>query len=637
MNKKILVVGGILVGILLVIFGAKSILNIMEKKEKENLIKEVSHFFENSPLTPEQDVYSLQLQSDAKIKTAINSENYTFDSPYILKNPYHISPLTAIVIFKTEKSKVVELTVNGRKTEFEETKNHVIPIYGLIAGKANEITLKMDGKTKSIHIDTTDIVNDLDMEIKTGEGIDLGNDIYVVTIPFSGGLYGFNTKGELVWRLTESFSLAITKLKNGHLLLGDSEYVSVEYSRKGLVEIDYLGKIYNVYDVDGGYHHDAIQLENENILVASSKIGMDTVNDYIIELDHKNGKVVNSWHLKDIANKVSNKFVEKLENPIWAFNNSIFYDKKTDSLLLSLRGRNSVMSLDYKTKNINWIFGDIKYWNQDFSKYMVSYDGVYPLGAHTVSLNSDGNVVLFDNAYDASDYHDSICEPYKTAYSSGKIFKIENMNATLISEVNDNKSFFSYAVSNYNELSNKNYLLFSSWEFEDGSMDVENCTMNQVNEGLSSNLYELDSNNQILFKAYLPFGSYRAAKLNLYDNKSINFKPVDINYFNTLDSKIYSQIKINNITSKLKNAEIRNYSYEITENLLTLNAVFQQNDEVSIVLVGKDGTTYEYLMKAKGYYLQPTVNLRGITGTYAAFLIINGVYYNMDVTYKLGK
>ncbi len=637
-NKRNLIVIGIALILVIII---TIVIIVVKDAKREELIKqtneELSYLFTNEPLKAEDDVYSLQAKTDNLINEAMNDSKYTLDDPYILENPYYISPLTAIIVFQTDKEVEATLTVDGKEYSFEKTKKHAIPVYGLVAGVVNTITIDCDGKTKSIDLDMTDVVDDLNLDVQTGLSADLGDDIYIITTPGDEGMFGFNTDGKLVWRLTETFSLAITKLDNGHLLLGDSNYISISFSRKGLVEIDYLGKIYNVYDIDGGYHHDAITLANGNILLGSSKINSGTYNDYIIEIDPNTGKVVKDWDLSQIVDNISEDFVESLNNPSWAFNNSIYYDEDTNSLILSLRGRNSIISIGYEDSELNWIFGDPKYWNNDFSKYFVTLDsGDYPLGSHTAAINSDGNLVLFNNNMDSSSEEDSACAPYINSKSSGEIYKIDGSKATLVSEFNDNNSFFSYAVSNYNELNNGNYLLFSAWQFAPGSMTTSSdCTLNQISENLSSTIYELDKNNNILFKATMNFGSYRATKLSLYEETNPNFNPVTVNYYNTLDETMYDTIQTSDIVDKLKNAPSENFSLEITENLLTINAAFQNYEQVYVLFVSESGNnTYRYLVKTSGYYLQPVVNTRGLEGVYAIFLVINDEYYNLDVTYE---
>ncbi len=632
-NKKIILY--VVVAIVAIVIIVLTILGILKLRDRKNLNKineELAEIFQNDVITPEDDVYSKQKEADLKIEEAMNNKKYTLDSPYVLENPYYISPLTALVIFQTDSEEAVTIEVNGQKQTFEKSKKHAIPVYGLVAGKKNSVKISAGSKSKTLELDMTSIQDDLKLNIETGKGTNLGNDIYVFDTPGDEGMFGFNTNGELVWRLTETFGLAITKLENGHLLLSNTEYI-LSYSRTGLVEIDYLGKIYNVYDIEGGYHHDVVELENGNYLLASSKITRGTTSDLLIEISPKNGQVVNTIDVKKIVNDVSARFVEKLDIMDWAAINSVYYDKNTDSVIISVSGRNSVMSIDYKTKKINWIFGDIKYWNNSFKDYMVSFDGEYPLVSNSVTVNKAGNIVLFNNGMDGSLTEDALCKDYIGSHSSGQIYKIENKKATLVSEFNDNNSIYSYAVSNYNELASGNYLLFSAWEYGVGTMEKEGCTMNSNVEGLHSVIYETDKDNNILFKASFNGGSNRATKLNLYESNK-NFTPSNIGYYNTMDKTIYEELENSTLVDNLKNAEKGLYSVTITKNLLTFNAAFPTNDEVYVLLVGKENKAYKYLSKAKGAYLQPVVNLRGLSGEYALFLVVNGVYYNLDQTYK---
>ena len=61
---------------------------------------------------------------------------------------------------------------------------------------------------------------------------------------------------------------------------------------------------------------------------------------------------------------------------------------------------------------------------------------------------------------------------------------------------------------------------------------------------------------------------------------------------------------------------------------------FLNDDEVYVLLVGKNNKAYKYLIKTKGNYLQPVINLRSLSGEYALFLVVNEDYYNLDKTYK---
>lgn len=633
-NKKIILY--VVCAILAIVIIVLTILGITKLKERNNLNKineELAEIFKNDVITPEDDVYSKQKEADTKISEAMDNKKYTLDSPYVIENPYYISPLTALVIFQTDSEEAVTIEVNGQKQNFEKSKKHAIPVYGLIAGKKNSVKISAGSKSKTLELDMTSIEDDVKVNVETGQGIDIGNNIYLVSTALDTGLFGFNTNGELVFRLSGNYNLTVETLDNGHILVANEDFL-YGVSRIGLIEIDYLGKIYNVYDIEGGYGGDVTLLDNGNILAISSKNNRDSNDDIIVEVNLSNGKIVKEWDMKQIVNKLSYRFVEKINQINWASIESVYYDKDSKQIILSLNGRNSVISVDYETKEINWIFGDIKYWNNNFSNLIVNYDGTYPLVSNDVTINKDGNIVLFNNGMDGSIFGDSPCSENIGKHSSGQIYKIENKKATLVSEFNDNNSFYSYAVSNYTELENGNYLLFSAWQFGEGTMAKEECTMNSNVENLNSTLYEIDKNNNILFKASFMGGSYRAYKQDFYSNVNKNFDPQTFKYYNTADSDIYKIVVNEDITSELKNAEKGIYSVNISKNLLSISAGFLNDDEVYVLLVGKENKAYKYLSKAKGAYLQPVINLRGLSGKYALFLVINGVYYNLDQTYE---
>ena len=603
---------------------------LIQKGKISQVNKELSYLYKTEVTELENDIYSVQEEMGITIDKEKNNKKNTLDNPYVIKNPYGISPLSALIIFTTKNEESVAMTINGNTYSFEKSKVHAIPVYGLVAGKENDVVIKCGNDSKTVKIDVSD-VEKVDFDITAGKGFDIGDNFYIVGTPTEDGLYGFNTNGELIWRLTENFGQAIAKLDNGHLLLSNNKYI-LNASRTGLIEIDFMGKIYNVFDIEGGYHDDVFLLENNHVLLASSGLNRGTYYDLVVELDLNNGNIVKEWDLKTIINSVSNKFVESLNTKNWAGNNSVYYDKKTNSLILSLEKRNSVISIGYDTQKINWIFGDSKYWNRDFNDYLLKYDGVYPMLVNTARINSDGNLVLFNNNMDGLPDEDQACINYVNHKSSGQIYKIENKNISLVSEFKDN--FYSYAVSNYNELENGNYLLFSAWQFKDGTMSRPECTMNRNVEDLTSTLYELDKNNNILFKATFLAGSYRADKMNFYNKNNKNYDYEALGYFNTQGKAMYEEVDTDTLVDRIKGAEDMEFAVVVSKKLLKINAYFQLNDKVELYLVGKDGITYKYLAKDANRYLQPTINLRDVKGECALLLAINDKFYNLNKVFN---
>ena len=138
----------------------------------------------------------------------------------------------------------------------------------------------------------------------------------------------------------------------------------------GLYEMDLLGKIYQEYSLEGGYHHDYYEMENGNLLVSSDDFYNEdgTVEDYIVELDRNTGKIVKRFDLKNIL-KMEDGKSENWTAYDWFHNNSVWYDKNTNSITLSGRHQDAVINIDYRSGKLNWIIGDSTNWSEEYQKY----------------------------------------------------------------------------------------------------------------------------------------------------------------------------------------------------------------------------------------------------------------------------
>ncbi len=56
------------------------------------------------------DLLALQEAVDEDIQAQMNSQSYSIENPYVLLNPYAVSPLTAICAFTTEENTTVSMT-----------------------------------------------------------------------------------------------------------------------------------------------------------------------------------------------------------------------------------------------------------------------------------------------------------------------------------------------------------------------------------------------------------------------------------------------------------------------------------------------------------------------------------------------
>lgn len=110
----------------------------------KQIIKNInSHLLKNNPT-------SKQTKSYAKI---VKSTTRTLDNAYVKVNPYGTSPLTALMIFKTDKAAKVTYTVVGKTDNTSITNTvkgyqttHQVPIVGLYANYSNQVQVTLTYK-----------------------------------------------------------------------------------------------------------------------------------------------------------------------------------------------------------------------------------------------------------------------------------------------------------------------------------------------------------------------------------------------------------------------------------------------------------------------------------------------------------
>ena len=199
-----------------------------------------------------------QKTMDDKIKDIVENGDYTFDAPCIIKNPYELNPLSAIIIFNTKENVSVDVSINDTKvTTVAKSKDHIIPVYGLYANSSNFIELKLsNGKTKTIEIKTTSYNNNI-----TGINFKEDRKDYSHTFVL-GNMKGSNS----VLRCFDAYDnlmmymdfgyFSSVKYTNGLVHLGynsefsrDTKLVDIE------LQVDYMGKIVGITNSTADLNH----------------------------------------------------------------------------------------------------------------------------------------------------------------------------------------------------------------------------------------------------------------------------------------------------------------------------------------------------------------------------------------------
>lgn len=602
------------------------------------------------------------VDSEYEIEKKFKVNGYTLDNPNIILNPYGNSPLTALVLFETEQELDVKVTITGKDKlttythTFSKTKEHYLPIYGLYADSNNKIIIECGNNKKEIYIQTEKLPENmiLPTSIKANKS-KLTNDLYFYTPSSSGYTVAYDVNGEVRWYLTNYALWKIDRLQNGHLLVSTERLINNPYYMTGLYEIDLLGKIYTEFSLEGGYHHDYYEMENGNLLVASDDFNNEdgTVEDYIVELDRTTGKIIKTFDLKKVLNMEDGQS-ENYTSYDWFHNNSVWYDKKTDSITLSGRHQDAVINISYQTGELNWIIGDSTNWSSEYQKYFFTPVGdnfEWQWSQHAAMITPEGYVFLFDNGNNKSKNKDEYVDA-SNSYSRGVMYKIDTENMTIeqVFEYGKEKgsSFYSPYISDVDYLDKNHYIIHSG-----GIVYVDGKNSNQpagFSKGakLVSDTVEL-LNNEVIFEIILPTNNYRVEKMSLY-SESENFTLVKANRLGSLGKTDVTKKKVGPIiNSKKIDDEYSKYNIELSKEVdrLVVTGTFQKSDKVNIILYQNLISNYYYTRISKkpytalcvdlnteedsnGLRITKYINQEGLKGKYSIYLEINGNLYNTN-------
>ena len=588
----------------------------------------------------------------------INDTNYTFEDPKIIVNPYGISPLTALVIYQTKDLVSTTVEIKGKDelttytNTFKPSKIHILPIYGLYADTDNEVIIKENGKTKKINIKTDKLPDDFVKPTLIEKDEDnLTNDLYFVTPSSTGYTAAYDVNGDVRWYLTDNFIWDIQRLNNGHLLLSSNRLINPPYYTVGLVEMDLLGKIYYEYTLPGGYHHDVFEMKNGNFLIASDNFDEGTVEDYIVEMDRSTGNIINEYDLKDIipTDEGNNAYTTDYD---WFHNNSVWYDKNTNSITLSGRHKDAVINIDYTSKKLNWILGDSTNWSDKYKKYFFSKkdDTEWQYAQHAAMVLPNGNIFLFDNGNNRSKIESEYISS-EDNYSRGVIYKLDKENMTVEQVFEYGKElgsdFYSPYISDVDYLDDNHYIIHSGGtSYKDGKVLNDPAGMTEY-DSLKSTTVELLDDEEI-FRMELPTNTYRVEKLSLYANDEYQSTP-GIRLGNLGETKTDKKNPLLIFNKKIdKKYKSHNISITKETDRLVINGTFKKSDKVKIILDNVfDKKTYNMVISKKPYTamcvdvfnkeeeknginVTKYINNIGISGKYYVYIEINNKIYDTD-------
>jgi len=381
------------------------------------------------------------------------NNNFSFEEPFVIINPYKLSPLSAYLIFNLKEISLIKIIINENEkcsTHYSIKsigKKYLIPLIGLKEGY-NQVKIIAEAKdvgklVKNIKIKTENINNSLKINVKKNKNKVCTNENIFVSPTYPGqpgiNLMGFNKSGQILWfldhkKIGSSNSLFVDK--NGYLLINSEEYSKKPYYFSSYYKINLMGRIIKKINNSGYGHHEVIQLPNNNYLALVDNYKQKTIEDRIVEFN-ESGETINSWSLNKIMKLTNYKAPDiykyyamnnddVMASKDWIHLNALTLDHNDGDFIVSSRVLNAIIKIGYKDKKIKWILTDPKQeWiNEDLKKLLLkprkNYQfNVYSYGQHSIKYFDKGELIVFDNGLYSDLYERNI-------YSYDKTYNLKN-------------------------------------------------------------------------------------------------------------------------------------------------------------------------------------------------------------------
>ncbi|WP_203642599.1 aryl-sulfate sulfotransferase [Levilactobacillus andaensis] len=390
----------------------------------------------------------------------------------VIVNPYKTSPLSGLILVKTQAATRVTLTVHGDTPATTITKKlsgykttHRVGVLGLYADRTNRVTLaftKQNGQTSyaTYTMKTGASPKEIGHNVlKTSKpkqmALGTGHTKLTFAISSQGITYGLDAAGKIRWYSTEKISHIFKQLANNHLLILTKISPS-EHKYNALRETDFYGRVYRQYNFSGLFptrqdhskletntviHHDAIELPNHNLLLTVDDGSSKYVEDTMIEIDYKTAKIVKIIDLKRILPKSAYTQYDGTQRPDgkidWFHQNSMYYDKQRDELIVSGRNQDMMFAINYKTTKLKWILSSPEKLPQSYQKYLLTpttKNFRYSGGQHAVMLLHPNQTT--GDTIDLQYYDNNVPvtrgkTKQSKQWSAGEIVKINQLKGTV--------------------------------------------------------------------------------------------------------------------------------------------------------------------------------------------------------------
>lgn len=369
-------------------------------------------------------------KKDISVGRPVDLNNLVSEDLIIVLNPSGLTPLSAELRFNSVIPVNVSITIEGEEplshTFDDFSTEHRLPILGLYPGRENNILVMLTdvaGNFASTEVSVTteelpSYFPEIVVDVTTGlrqPGWTLAEFGLGLGTAFRSNPIIFDESGTVRWYMDlsafDDLSFPVKQKSNGNLLVSYGEHI---------YEYDMLGRQLNDIFIPGYLqHHETREMPNGNLLVAVDKIGIETVEDHVIEVS-PNGTIVQVWDFREILDMDRMDLVD--DEIDWFHNNAVWYSEADDCIIAS--GRNQGVVKVTRENELVWILAPHQGWgtaangtdNNDFLLTAIDANGnPYPdevqqgtiasdqfdwtWGQHAPVLLENGNIFILDNGF----------------------------------------------------------------------------------------------------------------------------------------------------------------------------------------------------------------------------------------------
>lgn len=363
--------------------------------------------------------------------------SWTATTPLAVLNPFGTGSNGLYLYFETDMATKVTYTVHVEGSDISDftadaadisgqefTKTHEFQLIGLVPGETNQVTLTITGqwgKTRQIVTFTVDMPSTSSgystrLEVEEGDSDQAQADGLFAMMRVNGYLgYGFFFDNDGVLR----YEMVLEGYGLDRLLFDGDEIITCVSSSK-LARIDGLGRVTQVYRLDGyDLHHDIGFGDDSEVLALAEASGGETVEDRLLSIDLETGAVT---ELVDFSQLMEPYF--ETTRPVgpgddffwqagewdWLHLNSVQYMAEDDSVIVSSRETSAIIKVTglHSTPTVDWLAGDERFWEDTaYADLCLTQEGdfVPQYGQHCVEYYADGEedgvyyLALYNNNY----------------------------------------------------------------------------------------------------------------------------------------------------------------------------------------------------------------------------------------------